>query len=97
MKATRFHVDGAAYAIAAGRERPGLPSWHVIRVSDEKHISLAFPETEKAALFDMGAGRGFRVDMEAGTAEELSRAAYYRAREACGYPIRRRRKKAVPV
>jgi len=96
MKAARFHVDGVAYAVAAGRERPGLPSWHVIRVSDEKHISLAFPETEKTVLFDMGAGRGFRVDLEQGTAAELSRAAYYRAREACGYAVRRR-KKAVPV
>ncbi|HQH79257.1 MAG TPA: hypothetical protein PK535_09840 [Synergistaceae bacterium] len=94
MFPAQFTLDGEAFKVARGRVSPGLPSWRVVRANGA-HVSLLYPEGENTGLFDFGAGRGYRLDLEAGTAEAMEKAAYYRAREACGYPIRRRRKKAA--
>lgn len=85
MFPAQFTLDGEAFKVARGR---------VVRANGA-HVSLLYPEGENTGLFDFGAGRGYRLDLEAGTAEAMEKAAYYRAREACGYPIRRRRKKAA--
>lgn len=99
LRETTFKVNGQTLALAPGRERPGLPSWHIVLPEapdlEEEHISLAFPEGEEAALFDMG-GIGYRLFLDHAEAVPFAtKGEYWEARDAAGWPFRRRKAKAT--
>jgi hypothetical protein len=95
MNPPNFEIGGVVLAIVPGRNIPGSPSRHVINAKTEEHISLAFPEGEKAVLFDLREGRGYRYHYDTGEVQAIKKQEYYKARERAGWPIRRRAKAAV--
>lgn len=93
----RFTIDGLSYLLRPGRESPGLPDHHIVKLPEGKHVSLAYPETEGTVLFDMREGKGFRLHLETGEVERLGKREYFQARQACGYPVRKRKAVGVGV
>jgi len=94
MKPLRFTVEGLPYELRPGRTMHGLPAWHITH--NGRHVSLAYPELgDLAVLFD-DRRNGYRLELATGTVTRFPRKReYWGAREAAGWPARRRN--AVPA
>lgn len=84
-----FSVDGKPYGIRRGRIMPNTPPFHVVNGAGA-HVSLAFPEEGGGFLFDMlepdGKRGGFRLGADRKASRFPTKAAYWKARAAAGWP-----------
>lgn len=93
MARIAFFLDGLSLAYIPGRARPGLPSYRIVDLATKppRHVSLAFPESETAVLFDLNGGDGVRLDLVTREATRFpDKRAYWLARDAAGWGVRRR-------